>query len=483
MKKAIRDHLRDFVAIVFLVVIALGVGGYILSNQRFYAPAWVPIFGEDFYELEAELSTAQAVVPGQGQTVNIAGVKVGDIGEVRLVDGRAVVEMKIQPKYADVYEDATILLRPKTGLKDMFLELDPGTPAAGKLEEGARIGVGNTLPDVNPDEILANLDRDTRDYLKVLLNSGAEALDGDTPAQLRETFKRFEPTSRDGKLITAKLAERRRNISRVIHNLSLLSAELGAGDRQLGELVQSANANFEAIGNQDARLREALRLFPGALDETRTALARVDGFTTELGPALEKLRPGARALGPSLRRHPAVPARHHPGDRVTAAAVRARRAPRGARHAAGRGGPGGGHAPPRRHLRRPERAARHPRLQPAGLGGGLPLLGFVAQPPERPDLHAAGRARTDPARPRADLVRLPEHPERRRPAEQPAAERSRDVHQLPQRIRDLPQQPPAPAHGPRPHRRRAPPRTTRSPLPSRCEPPTAEPATAGEVIP
>ena len=300
MKKAIRDHLRDFVAIVFLVVIALGVGGYILSNQRFYAPAWVPIFGEDFYELEAELSTAQAVVPGQGQSVNIAGVKVGDIGEVRLVDGRAVVEMKIQPKYSDVYEDATILLRPKTGLKDMFLELDPGTPAAGKLEEGARIGVGNTLPDVNPDEILANLDRDTRDYLKVLLNSGAEALDGDTPAQLRETFKRFEPTSRDGKLITAKLAERRRNISRVIHNLSLLSAELGAGDRQLGELVQSANANFEAIGNQDARLREALRLFPGALDETRTALARVDGFTTELGPALEKLRPGARALGPSL---------------------------------------------------------------------------------------------------------------------------------------------------------------------------------------
>ncbi len=56
------------------------MAGYILSNQRFYLPAWVPVVGTDFYEVEAELETAQAVVPGQGQTVNIAGVKVGDIG-------------------------------------------------------------------------------------------------------------------------------------------------------------------------------------------------------------------------------------------------------------------------------------------------------------------------------------------------------------------------------------------------------------------
>ena len=299
--KAIRDHLRDFVAIIFLIIIALGIGGYILSNQRFYAPAWVPIFGENFYDLEAELSTAQAVVPGQGQTVNIAGVKIGEIGKVRLEDGRAVVEMKIRPEYSKVYKDATILLRPKTGLKDMFLELDPGTADAGRLKEGARIGVENTLPDVNPDEILAQLDGDTRDYLAVLLNSGAEALQGDTPAQLRETFKRFEPTARDGKLITAKLAERRRNIRRVMHNFSQLSGELGANDRQLAELVESANANFEAIGNQDTRLREALRLFPGALEQTETTLAQLDEFSGELGPALNKLRPGARALGPALQ--------------------------------------------------------------------------------------------------------------------------------------------------------------------------------------
>ena len=125
-----------FVALLFLLVVSLGIAGYILSNQRFYLPAWVPVIGTDFYEVKAELPTAQAVVPGQGQTVNIAGVKVGEVGEVKLENGHAVVAMQIQDKYAPIYRDATVLLRPKTGLKDMFLALDPGTAGAGELPEG-----------------------------------------------------------------------------------------------------------------------------------------------------------------------------------------------------------------------------------------------------------------------------------------------------------------------------------------------------------
>ena len=63
--------------------------------------------------------------------------------------------MDIDRKFLPIYQDATILLRPKTGLKDMFLELDPGTQAAGEYEEGDTIPVANTAPDVNLDEVLA----------------------------------------------------------------------------------------------------------------------------------------------------------------------------------------------------------------------------------------------------------------------------------------------------------------------------------------
>jgi phospholipid/cholesterol/gamma-HCH transport system substrate-binding protein len=300
VSKAIRDHGKTFAAMIFLVVVALAIGGYILSNQRFYLPAWVPVVGTDFYTVDAELQTAQAVVPGQGQTVNIAGVKVGDIGSVRLENGRALVEMKIQRDHAPIYKDATILLRPKTALKDMYLSLDPGTPAAGEIPEGGKVPVDNTLPDVNPDEILAALDGNTRDYLRILLNSGAEALSGNSPARLRQTLKRFAPTTRDTERITKGLVVRRRNLQRVVHNFQELANELGDKDTQLASFVDSANANFAAIARQDANLRAALRELPGTLGQTAATLRGVDALATNLGPALQELRPGARALGPSL---------------------------------------------------------------------------------------------------------------------------------------------------------------------------------------
>jgi phospholipid/cholesterol/gamma-HCH transport system substrate-binding protein len=300
-RETARKYVPTVAAMVFLVVVALAIASYILSNQRFTAPAWVPLIGQDFYIVEAELQTAQAVVPGQGQTVNIAGVKVGDIGSVKLENGRAVVEMKIDPDEAPIYRDATILLRPKTGLKDMYLSLDPGTRASGEVPDGGRIPVANTLPDVNPDEVLASLDGDTRDYLRILLSAGAEALSDDGPAQLRQTLKRFEPTTRDTEKITKRLIDRRNNIRRVVHNLQLLATELGANDTQLAAFVDSANANFRAIANQQASLRESLRLLPGTLDQSTDTLRGVDALATNLGPARQELRPGARALGPSLR--------------------------------------------------------------------------------------------------------------------------------------------------------------------------------------
>ena len=303
MSTAIRKHLRDFLAIVFLIITAAGVAGYVLSNQRFYLPGWVPLVGTDFYTLEAEFQTAQAVVPGQGQTVNIAGVKVGDIGRVELEDGRAVVEMKLKDEYRGrVFRDATILLRPKTGLKDMYLQLDPGSPRSGEIPDGGRIPVSNTLPDVNPDEVLASLDHDTRAYLQVLLSAGGEALgDPASASDLRSTLRRFEPTARDVRRITAELAERRRNVRRVVHDFRLLTEELGAHDDQLAALVDSANANFGALARQDSSLRAALRELPPTLETARDSLGKADDLASELGPTFRELLPAARNLAPALR--------------------------------------------------------------------------------------------------------------------------------------------------------------------------------------
>jgi phospholipid/cholesterol/gamma-HCH transport system substrate-binding protein len=300
MRTAISKHMRDFVALVLLFIVGLGVGGYILSNQRFYLPKWVPIVGSDYVKYKADFATAQSVTPGQGQTVNIAGVKVGEITKVDLKDGKAVITMSIKRKYTPIYKDATALLRPKTGLNDMLVELTPGSKSAGELPRSEPIPINQTLPNINADEILAALDGDTRDYLRLLIAGAGEGLDGNSQ-KLSATFKRFSPTGRDILKITKKLAERRGNIRRSIHNFSLLSQALGNKDKELSRLVDSSNAVFRAFADQDQRLRETLSLLPGTLRATNVGLAKANRLGKTLGPTLGALRPGARALGPSLR--------------------------------------------------------------------------------------------------------------------------------------------------------------------------------------
>ena len=300
MKLAIQKHWLDFLAIIALIVISGAVSIYILDNQRLKLPAWVPIVGKDFFVVKADMSTAQAVTPGQGQTVNIAGVQVGEISSVELKEGMARITLRMEPRYGRVYKDATVLLRPKTGLKDMVAELEPGTPGAGRLEDGGVIPVSQTLPDVNLDEVLASLDGDTRDYLTVLLGAGAEGVRGNG-RELANAIRRFEPSARYGAKVFGPLAKRRENIKRVIRNLSLILEELGGKDDQLAEFVENSNAVFATLSRQDASLRATLSELPSTLDETQRGLGKAKTLADELGPTLQALRPGARALGPTLR--------------------------------------------------------------------------------------------------------------------------------------------------------------------------------------
>jgi phospholipid/cholesterol/gamma-HCH transport system substrate-binding protein len=290
MIHAIRKNFADFLAIVGVVVLGIGIGAYILSNQRLR----FPILEESPYIVRAELPDAQAVTPGQGQTVVVAGVRVGDIGKVELEEGKAVVELQLERKYEGLLrEDASALLRAKTGTKDMFLEVDPGD---GKpLRENGSISVSNTLPDIDPDEFLAALDSDTRDYLKLLISGVGKGLEG-RGTDLREVMKRLGPLHRDVARVSRAVAERRHNMRRLINRYGLLMAELGKSDKDVARLVRTSNITLGAFADEDQNISALVSKLPGTLNETTTTLGKVDRLAQRMGPAFESLRAPFRKL-------------------------------------------------------------------------------------------------------------------------------------------------------------------------------------------
>jgi phospholipid/cholesterol/gamma-HCH transport system substrate-binding protein len=309
VRRAIRNHRTDFGAIIVLVGLAVLVAGYILRHQ----PAFT--FGKSYYTVNAQFSTAAAITSGQGQAVTIAGVQVGQIGGVTAQDGHAVVTLNLYKQYAPIYRDATVLLRPRTPLKDMYLALDPGTRSAGAIPAGGTLPVANTQPDVDVDQILDSLDVDTRAYLLLLLSGGAQifqdqtaggglptgsAPSPDAVADLRGVFQRFAPLDRDTSTFTSLLATRQRDITHAVHNLQLVAGALGDVDGELTSLIRASNTNFSAIASQQVNLQSALRTLPDTLRTTSQTLGSVQAFATQSGGALEHLLPFARELAPAL---------------------------------------------------------------------------------------------------------------------------------------------------------------------------------------
>jgi phospholipid/cholesterol/gamma-HCH transport system substrate-binding protein len=295
-----RGRSKDTIAIVVLAALGIVMTLWIFTQQKASLPSWVPLVGEEFVQITGEFTTAQAVTPGQGQAVDVAGIQIGKVTSVDLEDGHAVVGMDIEPKYLTlIHPDATLLLRPKTNLNDMVVEVDPGD-GKGHIEDGHNFPLSQTEPNVNLDAFLATLDADTRQYIQLLVAGGAQGI-GQRGRQLSGAFRRLQPFSHYVADLNRAVSQRRTALARVIHDFGLLTEELGRHDVAIERWVSSSKAALGNFANQQQAIQETLIEFPSTLTAAESAFASADRFATTARPALLGLIPQAQALKPALK--------------------------------------------------------------------------------------------------------------------------------------------------------------------------------------
>jgi phospholipid/cholesterol/gamma-HCH transport system substrate-binding protein len=295
-----RGRSKDTIAIAILAALGIVMTLWIFTQQKASLPSWLPLVGEEFVHVTGEFTTAQAVTPGQGQAVDVAGIQIGKVTSVDLEDGHAVVGMDIEPKYLDlIHPDASLLLRPKTNLNDMVVEIDPGA-AKGHIEDGYNFPLSRTEPNVNLDAFLATLDADTRQYIQLLVAGGAQGIGG-RGRQLSGALRRLQPFSHYVADLNRAVAKRRVALARVIHDFGLLTTELGRHDSELERFVVSSRAALGNFANQQQAIEATLTEFPSALGAGEAAFASVNKFSSTARPALLGLIPQAQALGPALQ--------------------------------------------------------------------------------------------------------------------------------------------------------------------------------------
>jgi phospholipid/cholesterol/gamma-HCH transport system substrate-binding protein len=286
---------RNILAFCGLIVVGTSAAGYFLTHERFNPP-W-----ENRYSVYASFDEAPGVSPGNGQEVRIAGVEVGDIRSSSISDnGQAKLELRIEDDQK-IFSNARLVLRPKSPLNDMYVEISPGGPPGTPLHDGSSIPVSQTVRPVQIDQFFSHLDTDARNALTSLLSESDVAL-ANAPADLPSGLAETRLTTVELKPVMEQMEKRRELLAQLVTSLSQIAAATGEDDARLTRLATSLQETLSAMGKKDESLDAALDELPGFSRELRNASSGVRELVDELDPTLRSLADAHDDLPDALSR-------------------------------------------------------------------------------------------------------------------------------------------------------------------------------------
>ncbi|MFC9969931.1 MCE family protein [Spirillospora sp. NPDC127200] len=216
----------------------------------------------DRYRLTAEFDDVTGLL--EGDIVKIAGTPVGQVADIRVVRGKAVVRMEVD-REVRVPADSTAAIRWRNVMGQRVVYLEPGQ-SPSRLGPGSRVPHTRSVVDLG--EIVNALGPLTRNLdpaqLNKILFSLSQALEGNE-GNINQMID-----SLDGLLATVAL--RKRTISQMIDDYETVSAAVATRDRQIAASVDN--------------LAELTRVFAGNHKLLENAVVQISGVTTNLNQVL-----------------------------------------------------------------------------------------------------------------------------------------------------------------------------------------------------
>jgi phospholipid/cholesterol/gamma-HCH transport system substrate-binding protein len=260
-KKTGADAVR---LLIFILVTTIATGFLVVTigNISFAASK----------EYKAVFSDATGVT--KGDDVRVAGVKVGNVEDVEVVERtRALVTFKVaKDQQVTDSTDATIRYRNLVGQR--YIALTQGVGGPDTLPPGATIPLSHTQPALD---------------LTVLFNGFKPLFEALSPADINKLS--YE-------IVTVFQGEGGTLESLLSHTASVTST-LASRDQVIGSLITNLNKVMVTIGNRDAQLSDLLvklRQFVSGLSQDRQAilgsLDSISGLAVQTSDLVTGVRPG-----------------------------------------------------------------------------------------------------------------------------------------------------------------------------------------------
>lgn len=285
-----RDEARTFVfgvVTLTLAVVVFVIGGIVQTGG--------PVPTKHYTYVKASFNDVGILKTGQAVKQN--GIRIGQVSKIEYVDEAAHVTLRLDGDRS-VYNDASAAVSNVSALGKKYVELDPGTRAAGELGDGvlpaARNGDSQSL-----EEALSALDPRTRASLRSAVQEvgGGVVGHGD---DLHDVLRTAPDLLSDVRTVTGTLADESAELPALLASADRLAGRFAGRDAELEALLRNADATLAALAaDEGAPLAASVHQLPPTLVEVRGALDALNQPLVDAHAALRELKPGGRALGRS----------------------------------------------------------------------------------------------------------------------------------------------------------------------------------------
>lgn len=236
--------------------------------------------------------------------LRIYSSRIGRVSAIDFNDGEAIVTGELISGNPAIYRNASAQVLSVSPLALKYVNLDPGTPDAGLLPDGAVIPAKQDIDSSDLQDVLEVLDPKTRTAATSTLREVGFGLAGHGP-DLNQFIGSAPALLHDLGTTSGTLASKDFDLPGLMDSVDQLSRSLDSRQAQLRELMGSAGTTMAAIGVDQGRpLQDTLTTAPAALSDVRGALVSLKTPLADLQTGMTTLRPGAEDLGqtvPDLR--------------------------------------------------------------------------------------------------------------------------------------------------------------------------------------
>jgi virulence factor Mce-like protein len=234
--------------------------------------------------------------------VRIAGVSVGSVVATKPAPGGGGVEatLQIDNQFVPLHKNIRAILRTKTLLGETYVELTPGSPSSGYLNDGAVLPRGQVKPAVQLDQIFSTFNGPTRRAFSSWQQSLAQALAGNGQ-NLSDVLGNLPAFAANASDILTVLDVQRSAVEQLLANGSVVFNALNRDPAALQRLITTGETTFATTAAESRALATTFHDFPRFLDQSKLTLARLQKFALATNPVISELQPVAVNLGPTLR--------------------------------------------------------------------------------------------------------------------------------------------------------------------------------------